>query len=151
MLPRKRLTPIDSVPDNTETADVTSPSLPLPRSEHRVRSFVVSRWQLVTGLAAVALLLLLAGAYVLGAHRSSTHLTSGTAYSTPFQIGASTHDWQYDIPLQIQWRDSTGAWNDGSRPACLPPANRTMPVKFAWVPVTVAGVSWRAVVWVDCS
>jgi len=107
------------------------------------------RRPIVITCAALAVLLV-AVAYILGAHRDQTHSASGTAYSTDQQITVSTGGWTYDIPLQVPWRDADGVLHQGSRPACLPPAYRTMPVKFRWVPANADRVSWRVVVWVDC-
>jgi hypothetical protein len=89
--------------------------------------------------------------YLLGTHGSSTHLASGYAYASPYQISATSHGWAYDIPLTIRWRDGDGGWHEGSRPACLPASTQNQPVRFAWVPVDAGSVTWRVVAWVDCT
>jgi len=97
----------------------------------------------------VALLIAAIG-YTVGTHRNSTHMASGYAYATSEQISASSDGWSYDIPLNVSWKDSTGTWHQGSRPACLPASDQRLPAKFAWVPVQAGSTSWRTVVWVDC-
>ena len=100
---------------------------------------------------AVAGALAVAGVgYAFGVHRHDTHMTTGSAYASSEQIGATADGWSYAIPLDVRWMDSEGAWHDGDRPACLPAARQRMPVRFAWVPVRVDDNYWRAVVWVDC-
>lgn len=94
--------------------------------------------------------LLVGGAYVLGADRGTTHDTTGTAHSTDYQITALHAGWSYDVPLQVPWQDAQGVLHQGSRPACLPPLDRTIPVKFRWVSAHANGSTWRVVVWVDC-
>lgn len=88
--------------------------------------------------------------YLAGTHRSPTHVASGYAYASPYQITATSHGWSYDIPLAVNWRDSTEAWHEGSRPACLPASTRQLPVKFAWVPAQAGDIHWRTVIWVAC-
>ena len=145
----RRQTCIDSASGSRKTPDVTvaSPSVSLRATRPRVRNRLPLAASI--GVALVALLALTTGYLV---HRtSSTNVTSGMAYSTASQIGVTTGGWSYNIPLQVRWRDASGSWHDASRAACLPPANRRVPVKFAWVSAHVDQVTWRAVVWVDCS
>ena len=147
---RTAATSVDSATGRRKTLDVTSRSPPIRLPSTRLRSLVGYRLPLATGIVAALIALMVLVGYL--AHRtSSTHMASGTAYSTAYQVSVTTGGWSYDVPLQVPWRDSSGSWHDASRPACLPPTDRSMPVRFAWVPAHVAQVSWRAVVWVDCS
>lgn len=98
----------------------------------------------------IASIVLVASAYVWGAHRSNTHLTSGSAYSTETQITITTDGWAYRVSLDVPWTDRDGVEHQGTRPECLPPVNKTVRAKFAWVPVNLNGVVSRTVVWVDC-
>ena len=76
---------------------------------------------------------------------------TGVAHSAEGAISIETGDWTYGVPLDgVQWTDANGAWHEGGRPDCLPPAEETIPVRFAAVEVTIEGVTWRPVVWVSC-
>ncbi len=61
----------------------------------------------------------------------------------------STDDWTYGFGPGVRWTDETGTWHEGGRPECLEPAT-SLNVRFAATEVTVEGVTWRPVVWVDC-
>jgi hypothetical protein len=78
----------------------------------------------------------------------------GDAISTPYQIGISSKGLLYAVPLHVSWLDAEGTWHDegGSRPACLPATGQIKNVVFGTVNVTgPGGLSWRQVVWIDCS
>ena len=100
--------------------------------------------------ASTIVMLLLSGAYLLGADRSNTHFASGVAYSTATQISIAAKGWTYSVSLDVPWTDSGGKLNHGTRPACLPAVDSSIRARFAWVPVYLQGTTLRAVVWVDC-
>jgi hypothetical protein len=128
---------------------MTASAVAMPRSKGLRSS---GRWSrpLMVLFAVIATVLLLGGTYALGAHRSTIHAAFGTAYAAEYQISVSQGGWTYDVPLQVPWQDAQGVLHQGSRPACLPPLSRTMPVKFRWVSAHADGATWRVVVWVDC-
>lgn len=61
----------------------------------------------------------------------------------------STDDWTYGFQADVPWTDANGAWNEGIPPGCLVPGE-SVNVRFAATEVSVEGVTWRPVVWVDC-
>jgi hypothetical protein len=109
---------------------------------------------LIATVVGIVTVTLFGAVYSLGVHRGSAanpeHAVSGKAYSTKLQISAYNGGATYDVPLHVAWRDTRGVMNFGSRPACLQPSNRIMPIKFAWVDTHREG-AWRTVVWVDCA
>lgn len=90
--------------------------------------------------------------YAAGGGRSGALVMTGSAHSGEAQVGVRDADGrEYGIPLDmIFWMDAKGSLHDRGRPDCLPPPGQTKPLKFAAVDVSVEGVSWRPVVWVDC-
>jgi hypothetical protein len=130
----------DTLPIMTTTSP--DPALSSPRSA----------WERWASLAAAAALVAV-GAYVAGAHsaNASVAVHHGTAVITPVQIGATADGISYGIPLDVQWKDSSGGWHEGDRPSCLPATVSSAPVTFGAVKYELNGVGGYAVVWVDCS
>src|SRR3954449_5284814 len=94
---------------------------------------VTSGWsrQLLALGAAIMVVLLLAGAYAVGASRdrNAVHAVSGKAYAGKYQISANdASGWTYDVPLNVLWIDDHGVVIDGSRPACLRPDDERVPI-----------------------
>ncbi len=104
------------------------------------------RRYLALALAGVLLVGVVVG-YWIGAGRTGVTEHVGRAYATEGQIGIQTDDWTYSVPLDVNWRDTVGTWHSG-RPSCLPPGTDRQGVRFAAVPVDVAGV--RQVVAIFC-
>lgn len=106
----------------------------------------------VRTLIAIALIVGAIGvAFILGMSRPPVAIHTGIAASAPGAISIESDGWTYGVPLDgVKWVDSTNTWHDGERPDCLPPTGTTRPVTFAAVDVTIEGVGWRPVVWVDC-
>ena len=76
-------------------------------------------------------------------------MSSGTADSAEGAILVEADSHTYDIPLDVNWTGVDGVWHSGDRPECLPP-DVQVPIRFAWVEVTVENSTWRQVLWVDC-
>lgn len=106
------------------------------------------RRRLASGMAA-ALVVGLAGGYLLGTVRTGVAEHVGDAYSSEAQIAVQTRSWTYAVPLDVQWTDAAGTWHSG-RPACLPPTGAIPDIRFAAVPVDVRGLGFRQVVAVFC-
>ena len=91
----------------------------------------------------------LAAGYVI-ATRSSATIRTGRADAAEGAISISTDDWTYGVPVGgVAWTDKTGSWHEDGRPDCLQPGT-THQIRFASVEATVAEITWRPVVWVDC-
>ena len=93
------------------------------------------------------------GGYVAGLHasRASVAMHHGNAQITVAQIGVNADGVSYSIPLDVDWKDSSGGWHQGDRPSCLPATVTSAPVTFAAVKYQLDGTGGNAVVWVDCS
>ena len=89
-------------------------------------------------------------AYYAGTARAGISIQTAVAASGEAAITIVTADWSYDVPLDVTWFDGTGGMHSGSRPACLPPGQFDKSVTFGSIEGTRDGVTWRAVVWVDC-
>ena len=104
-----------------------------------------------TALAVVAAGIGLVAGYGIRDQQPTVTLRTGQGHSTPYQIGLTSKDWSYGVPLVVSWRDKQGTWNQGSRPACLQPTGEIAKVKFATVDVQGGGgPGTRQVVWIDC-
>jgi hypothetical protein len=64
-------------------------------------------------------------------------------------LSITTDDHTYGGGFGFAWTDAGGTWHDRGRPDCLPPG-ASRQVRFAATEVTVEGVTWRPVVWLDC-
>jgi len=108
------------------------------------------RWTL--GVSAVGAVLLVGGVvgYRMRASQPTERWHTGTAWSGEFQIITEVDGRGYEIPLSVRWRDNE-SWRERGRPDCLPPNGEVVPVRFAETTVKIDGVSWRRVVFVDCS
>jgi hypothetical protein len=128
---------------------VTSPDDPALSSEQLPPRSPWGRWASL----AVAAGLVAVGGYVAGVHSSSASVAvhHGTAVITPAQIGVTVDGVSYGIPLDVQWKDSSGGWHQGDRPRCLPATVTSARVTFGAVKYELNGVGGYAVVWVDCS
>src|SRR4051794_39214090 len=76
---------------------------------------------------------------------------TGRPYATHEQASVRVDGWSYGIPLDVAWISADGAHHEGGRPDCLPPRGELGPVHFGAVEVKRDQVTWRQVVWVDCS
>ena len=94
--------------------------------------------------------LFLAGAYFLGTTRPMVWTHTGEADSSVGAISVEVDGWTYNIPLDVEWLDASGAWHESGRPDCLPPTNVTVPVTFGSIDLTDTNLGWRQVVWVAC-
>lgn len=108
---------------------------------------------LLPSVLCLALIGALAGyaGYDLGAHGSAVMVLTGHAYSAPAEIGAEANGQWYEVPLDVPWIGTNGAFNTGSRPACLPPIGTIARVRFGVTEASQGGSSWGAVVWVSCA
>jgi hypothetical protein len=107
-------------------------------------------WLLVIGAVCV----LVAGTvgYLIGKGQPSATIRTCPVYVAPTQATATCDNFAYAIPVDnVLWRDASGAWHEGDRPACLPVGPQQIArITFASVDVTIDGRSWRPVVWVSC-
>jgi hypothetical protein len=105
--------------------------------------------RLALGVCAAAVLVLAGfGGYSLWGSGSSVTVVTGDAFSSGYQAQATVDGWQYNIPLDVIWYSATGGFHEGGVPTCL--TKGLHPISFGYVPVTLAGTSWRQVVWVSC-
>jgi hypothetical protein len=106
------------------------------------------RWRraLVVALVCAAAL----WGYRLGQNRSPLRWHTGNAYSVDAQITVEADGKAYAIPIDGYWNSADGLLHDHGRPDCLPPTGEIKNVRFAEVPVKVAGTGWGEVVFVDC-
>jgi hypothetical protein len=96
---------------------------------------------------------LVAGAgYEIGRHHAPTVTWHrGEGYIGDHQVGVTTSGWSYGFVDSVpRWIDTAGGMHTDSWPDCMSPAGTSEPVTFATVTVTVAGVTQRQVVLVDC-
>jgi hypothetical protein len=101
-----------------------------------------------SAIAAGAALLILLACSVAGG--GSVQIATGDASAAENSISIEAPDWTYRVPLDVTWVDATNSWHEGGRPECLTPSDEMIQITFAYVPVTVEGISWREVVWVSC-
>jgi hypothetical protein len=104
-------------------------------------------------LVAVAVAVLVAGAAWLlgGATHQTVSIHTAVPSSAEGAISIEADGWTYGVPLDgVRWIDASNTWHEDGRPDCLPSTGTTLPVTFGAVEVTVEGVGWRPVVWVDC-
>jgi hypothetical protein len=105
------------------------------------------RWGWLAGLAALSLV----AGFLIGTWRSGTNIATGRADSAGNGGGSIiTHGWTYGFSSDVPWTDASNSWHEGGTPDCLPPLSSVDGVRFAWTEVSVEGVSWRHVVWIDC-
>jgi hypothetical protein len=102
-------------------------------------------------LLAVALLAAVAAAAFYLGSKSVTHVDSGRA-DPKLDGGGSifTADWAYAYGDGVEWLDAEDVWHGEGMPECLPPGPSVENIRFAWTEITVEGVRWRPVVWIDC-
>lgn len=102
-------------------------------------------------IAVVVLVVAVIGSFLVGTMRPAVSIHTAVPSSAEGAISIETGGWTYGVPLEgVDWIDSSNTWHDKGRPECLPPTGTTRPVTFGSVEVTVQGVTWRPVVWVDC-
>jgi hypothetical protein len=95
--------------------------------------------------------LTLAVGFLVGTWRAGVMTTSGRADSTGNGGGSiSTDGWTYGFPADVAWTDTTNRFHPDGLPDCLPPLSSVEGLRFAWVGVSVEGLGWRQVVWIDC-
>jgi len=98
----------------------------------------------VIGLALVA-------GFLIGTWWAGPEIRTGRADSTADGGGSiETGDWTYGFGRDVQWVGQGDVWHDAGPPDCLPPGSSVEGVKFAAVDVSIEGVGWRPVVWIDC-
>lgn len=103
------------------------------------------RWPTL-GVAAVAFV----AGFLMATWRESPIITTGRADTMEGGGGSiSTDDWTYGFSADVDWVDESGAWNSGSHPVCLRHLE-SVNVRFAATEVTVEGLTWRPVIWIDC-
>jgi ribose 1,5-bisphosphokinase PhnN len=102
-------------------------------------------------VVAVAVSAALAAWLLIGATHQTVSIHTAVPSSAEGAISIEADGWTYGVPLDgVRWIDETNTWHQDGRPDCLPAAGTTLPVTFGAVEVTVEGVGWRPVVWVDC-
>jgi hypothetical protein len=105
---------------------------------------------LVVFVLAIAVLAL-AASLLVGATRQTVSIHTAVPSSAEGAISIEADGWTYGVPLDgVRWIDETNTWHEDGRPDCLPATGTSLPVTFGAVDVTVEGVGWRPVVWVDC-
>ncbi len=93
----------------------------------------------------------LAVGFLVGTWRAGANIESGRADSTGNGGGSIITDgWTYGFPADVAWTDLDNAFHPDGLPDCLPPLSSVEGVRFAWVGVSVEGLGWRQVVWIDC-
>ena len=95
------------------------------------------------------LVLLVIGAFYLGSTRSGVSVHTGVPSSAENAISITADGWTYGVPLDVPWYGLDG-FHDSGRATCLPVEGTTRSITFGAVDVSRDGVSWKAVVWVDC-
>ena len=109
------------------------------------------RSSFVVVVIAVAAFAALAAWLLAGATRQVVSVHTAVPSSAEGAISIEADGWTYGVPLDgVRWIDETNTWHQDGRPDCLPAAGTALPVTFGAVEVTVEGVGWRPVVWVDC-
>ena len=114
------------------------------------------RPSLWVGLVALVVVVVALGVVAIGPRNlafalGGTVLLEGRVSVGENTVSIETADWTYGMsPAASSWTDSQGTWHEGGRPACLAPGDFTSTVRFAAVQVSVANVTWRPIVWVDC-
>ena len=102
-------------------------------------------------LVAVAAVALVIG-FLAGTWRSSAAMHLGRADVAGDGGGSiETADWTYGFASQVDWLSTDGSEHHGDQPECLQPLTSVANLRFAAVEVSVAGRTWRPVVWVDCT
>ncbi|MGH7643791.1 MAG: hypothetical protein ACRENX_12420 [Candidatus Dormibacteria bacterium] len=117
------------------------------------RRFTVKRGTLLLSALFILGIALVAGVlgFSIGTHATGVSVLSGSAYSTPAQIGVQADGNFYYVPVDVNWLSPAGVWHSGGRPACLPPLGRIAHVKFAVVTASEHGEPQSVVAWVICA
>lgn len=103
-------------------------------------------WWPILGATAIAFV----AGFLVATWRESPIIATGRADTMEGGGGSiSTGDWTYGFSADVDWIDEAGEWNSGGHPDCLPELKSTM-VRFGATEVTVEGLTWRPVVWIDC-
>jgi hypothetical protein len=99
----------------------------------------------------VLLALVLGAGYLIGTWKAGPSVHTGRADSMADGGGTIlTADWDYGFARDVEWVGADGTWHDSGPPDCLPPMSSVEGLRFAATEVTVDGVTWRPVVWIDC-
>jgi hypothetical protein len=99
----------------------------------------------------VLLGVLLAAGFFYWVSRNGATLETGRVDSKGNGGGSIiTNDWTYGFSSDVAWTDRSNTLHDSGLSECLPPLSSVEDVRFAWVQVTIQGVTWRQVVWIDC-
>ena len=95
----------------------------------------------------------LAIGFAVGTWRGGATIETGRADSRGQGGGGSisTDGWTYAFGADVEWLGLDNSWHDRGIPDCLPPGSSVPDVRFAWTEVTVEGLTWRPVVWIDCT
>ena len=91
-------------------------------------------------------------AYYAGTLRTAISYHTAVPSSAEGAVSIEADGWTYGLPAPdgVDWTDQNGAFHDGGRPDCLPPEGATRSVRFATIEVTINGMTWRPIIWVDC-
>jgi len=103
-------------------------------------------------LRSIALVVVaLAIGFFIGTWRAGATIETGRADSTATGGGSIiTEGWTYGFSADAAWTDTGNVFHDSGLPDCLPLLSSVENLRFAWVQVTVEGVTSRPVVWIDC-
>jgi hypothetical protein len=101
-------------------------------------------------MVAVIGLALVAG-FLIGTWWAGPEIRIGRADSTADGGGSiEAGDWTYGFGTDTTWVASGDVWHDSGVPDCLPVGSSVEGVRFAAIDVSIEGVGWRPVVWIDC-
>ena len=91
-------------------------------------------------------------AYYAGSLRPAIGYHVGVPSSAENALSIEADGWTYGsgAPGGIPWTSAAGVFTEGIRPDCLPAAGTNVPVRFASIEVTVEGMTWRPIIWIDC-
>jgi hypothetical protein len=102
------------------------------------------RWAAIVAVALVV-------GFLIGTWRASPRVETGRADAAGDGGGSIiTDDWTYGFPRDVTWVDSSNTWHDNGAPDCVPPLSSVEGLRFAWIEVTIEGLTSRPVVWIDC-
>ncbi|HEY2297299.1 MAG TPA: hypothetical protein VGH43_06195 [Jatrophihabitans sp.] len=135
-----------SQPDLTHGPE---PGGPDPTDRDRLIPLKVKTVLLVVLIAVVGLI-----CYGIGTnHGTGSHVATGRAYVSPYQVGVRTGGWSYGFEITqngMFWYDAHGGFHEGGIPPCLRHGPRFSWIRFGWSTANGLGNHWRMVTWVQC-